>query len=1089
MRKFVKAKMKTKKLLSIGLVIGLFFLLHSGGGSSVRAAGNYSCGYQDTGCGYFYGHNIGVDGDVVLSCGLDDNTDPTADIGSSISAQTLEDDIVSWSKINVNGRDYPSYREVNARGEVYYNYCKSQPATYLENQYKTAADFIILTMLNSASPGYPDPFAPSARVNNSTITDWLQLVDIYNSQQYNGSSTYNPHYAINATQGVCLPNSFYEQPGDADYNQQGQPTGGTIPSSGDVSRYCDYSGTLNGSYAVAFISSDGKINYEIRIGCGNPLGQFNSGVIPQGDSPPSLTAACNADGTITGTASDPDGTPVTVKIQQDQRTTDRSIVGIAGYAGDTGYWEVESDGTVFQFGQATPANNAGPPNGAAIVGIVGTSDGLGFWMVDSYGNVYARGDALKISTGANPVVGNDVTGMASTPDGQGYWLVTKYGDVYAFGDAGDFGTSSGVSGYGGPGEPNIVGVADDKNIAESSPVVGGVQKPLGYYGYWLIGSNGTILGGPGPNPTVSQAPYLGEWGPLPLTGPGSIRDVGIVADPTAEANPANEYYYEFSSEGHIWNIPPSSPGYGSPQGTGPPVVGTITGMATTSNGQGYWEVDNNGQVYNYGNAKDYGWAIPQYLGETTAPGPDTTGTNFEFVASQYLTTTKTFFNITAEDVLPAGYSGPSHDVTYTRQCGSGSSSDTATCNFNNTSGTAYVAEPFVINMSIPYVGSSPLTGTASITVASSTYGPLVTGTSSPLSATQTVTINAFGSHQITGTFTPSGGGRVVHCSAHTVIVYLQPYLSVSGGDVSVGGKFGTTCSDSTALPPPGVSSWNDDANGYHGAGSQFAVYALGPIFGFASDQINPVPLVPLGLSFSNTVDNNPLNSNGKNNGSFGGAFGTAACPTDYFSLLHQSPTAISTPSVNLSALIQSGQSSTYYYKPTSGNLILNPDQTVPDSTQVNVYVVGNVYIPSDIKYSGSGWSSVGAIPAFRLFVSGNIYIDSSVGQLDGVYVAQPNPIKSPSPTNGVIYDCSAQNSGLFVQVPVANISSCYNQLTINGSFTAYKIHFERVSSTLGTGTTGQPAEQFNYSPAVWLASPPSISTEKYNAIENLPPVL
>ena len=67
------------------------------------------------------------------------------------------------------------------------------------------------------------------------------------------------------------------------------------------------------------------------------------------------------------------------------------------------------------------------------------------------------------------------------------------------------------------------------------------------------------------------------------------------------------------------------------------------------------------------------------------------------------------------------------------------------------------------------------------------------------------------------------------------------------------------------------------------------------------------------------------------------------------------------------------------------------------------------------------------------------------------------------------------------------MNPCYtNSLTVNGSFIANRIFFQRTGGN--AYTSGSPAaETFNYGPEDWLSSPDS-STGAFGSFQQLPPV-
>ena len=83
------------------------------------------------------------------------------------------------------------------------------------------------------------------------------------------------------------------------------------------------------------------------------------------------------------------------------------------------------------------------PSNAPIVGIAATPDGNGYWEVASDGGVFNFGDASFFGSMGGQRLNAGVVGMAATPDGKGYWLAAADGGVFSFGDARFMGSMSG----------------------------------------------------------------------------------------------------------------------------------------------------------------------------------------------------------------------------------------------------------------------------------------------------------------------------------------------------------------------------------------------------------------------------------------------------------------------------------------------------------------------------------------------------------------------------------------------------------------------------------------------------------------------
>lgn len=328
----------------------------------------------------------------------------------------------------------------------------------------------------------------------------------------------------------------------------------------------------------------------------------------------------------------------------------------------------------------------------------------------------------------------------------------------------------------------------------------------------------------------------------------------------------------------------------------------------------------------------------------------------------------------------------------------------------------------------------------------------------------------------TGMFTVNwnlytNGVLLKQCSGTFPVVNL-PYLNVYGGDVLSGAApmAGSGCSVNNAA---GVYSWNQygPGGGYAGAGAEYAVQALGQIEEFGSAMNPSTSSPPTDLSFANSgLPANELNppTQGLFGGFFGDTSGAWACGTDYAKGLG---------------------------KPVTADVTIS-GHSVGVGVQEMHYISGHdVYITGNVTYNGSGgWTNPKDIPLLKVVVTGgNIYIDSSVTQLDGIYVAEPS-----GGSGGQIIDCATNAGGVWKQVdPTVDgfYNTCHNPLAINGAFVAEQVLFGRTNGSLGQATAGDSlstnhdAEVFNYTPEVWLPRSATTPADTYDAITALPPVL
>lgn len=313
--------------------------------------------------------------------------------------------------------------------------------------------------------------------------------------------------------------------------------------------------------------------------------------------------------------------------------------------------------------------------------------------------------------------------------------------------------------------------------------------------------------------------------------------------------------------------------------------------------------------------------------------------------------------------------------------------------------------------------------------------------------------------------TNSAAVREVNC----VKVANKPYTSVSHGDVSVGGGYGTVDEPNscTANNRASAIGWNRrTANNYSGAGTRHAVYALEAIFDYATAQGSTGAAIPQGLAFANT-------STSVTNGAFGGRLGSVPCIPDYFG---RRPAANQPWKNNVSSM--SDANGGIYYSNTPQ--VLDGGNINPNSN-VSVYINGDLHITSNISYPNN--FNLTSMPLFQVVVRGNIYIEHDVTRLDGIYIAQPN-----GGSGGAIYTC-ANTTPYTVPARTANnfYSTCNTPLTVNGVFTARQVSLMRTHGSLKTSNVG---ETFNYSPAFWIQQPRGGGGgSTYDSITSLPPIL
>jgi hypothetical protein len=306
-----------------------------------------------------------------------------------------------------------------------------------------------------------------------------------------------------------------------------------------------------------------------------------------------------------------------------------------------------------------------------------------------------------------------------------------------------------------------------------------------------------------------------------------------------------------------------------------------------------------------------------------------------------------------------------------------------------------------------------------------------------------------------------------------VPVVNKPYLKVYGGDISAGNGQPTAGGACLNNARAAIISWNrgGGANNYAGASTQFAALAMDAIYNVATSFGNGVGSAPRpgGLAFANT---------GANAERYGGSFGSLPCVADYFATRPGT-------TMNFTTL---GAATTDGAYSLTGPGPFTISGALPAGARVVLYAEGDVYIDNNITYPAN-WTTAD-MPLFQLVVRGNIYIRNTVTQLAGIYIAQPN-----GGSGGTIYTCTTSAAPL---APSNTLhSSCNSTLTINGAFVAKDVRFLRTRGTLQQSTPGEAnssgniAEIFNFSPALWMAQPTGVINGplEYDSITALPPIL
>ena len=107
------------------------------------------------------------------------------------------------------------------------------------------------------------------------------------------------------------------------------------------------------------------------------------------------------------------------------------VVGIAADTATGGYWEVATDGGIFNFNAPFKGSRGDQPLNAPVVGIAAGAGGAGYWLVAKDGGIFSYGVPFVGSRGGQPL-NAPVVGIAGA-GAAGYWEVATDGGIFNYG--------------------------------------------------------------------------------------------------------------------------------------------------------------------------------------------------------------------------------------------------------------------------------------------------------------------------------------------------------------------------------------------------------------------------------------------------------------------------------------------------------------------------------------------------------------------------------------------------------------------------------------------------------------------------------
>ena len=203
----------------------------------------------------------------------------------------------------------------------------------------------------------------------------------------------------------------------------------------------------------------------------------------------------------------------------------------------------------------------------------GRPQGDGYWQIAANGDVQAFGAAdVKTRRESDTHLAWPIA-MRSTPSGEGYWSLDKNGKILSYGDAVNYG--------------------DLKR--ETSDVVDFAITPTGA-GYWILLQDGNLY-------SFGDALYYGN-----PTVVGVLPNGVAVRARSIESHPSTMGYWITFTDGtvHAYNLTH----HGNANRDGYTRDEYVTRLHRTPTGAGYWVVSTTGIVQAFGDAADWGDAIP-----------------------------------------------------------------------------------------------------------------------------------------------------------------------------------------------------------------------------------------------------------------------------------------------------------------------------------------------------------------------------------------------------------------------------------------------------------------------------------------------
>lgn len=273
-----------------------------------------------------------------------------------------------------------------------------------------------------------------------------------------------------------------------------------------------------------------------------------------------------------------------------------------------------------------------------------------------------------------------------------------------------------------------------------------------------------------------------------------------------------------------------------------------------------------------------------------------------------------------------------------------------------------------------------------------------------------------------------------------VTVGKRPFMTIVNGDAWAGGTFAATDPTCAIGPTPGgfTGTSGSYSNGTYGSFGEYGIFALGSVSNFGSAG---KPL-DISLTFKRT------------GGSFFTATGIGVSDLTSHCLLDARDFVNTNGASNAGATWPLNGSRDGTYTRTGDVRLITSSDIIKPGQHVTLVVEGDITISDDIVFPEGPYTHPSQLPSLTVIATGtgNIFVDSDVTRIDGLFQAYGNFVTCTE----------SQSGGVGTDSPV-----CQQPLEVNGSVTAGKLVLRRIAGNEAASRT--PAEMFRMRPDVFLS--------------------